>query len=93
MLSLSTIKLIWHAGYVWSYLNCRDVVLVGKTDDNVVLDLDTLMAEARSLGDKNKNKIKAENEERGRREVMCGSGTPHRNMKPLRSDRTHMTGE
>ena len=74
------------AGYVWSYLNCREVVLVGKTDDNVVLDLDTLMAEARSLG------VKGKDNDRGRREVMCGSGTPHRNMKPLRSDRTHMTG-
>ena len=26
------------------------------------------------------------------RSVVCGSGTPHRNMKPLRSERTHMTG-
>ena len=74
---------------MWSYLKCREVVLVGKTDDNVVLDLDTLMAEARSLGDTGKDK----DEDRGRREIMCGSGTPHRNMKPLRSDRTHMTGE
>ena len=24
--------------------------------------------------------------------IACGSGTQHRNMKPLRSDRTHMTG-
>ena len=79
------------AGYVWSYLNCREVVLVGKTDDNVVLDLDTLMAEARSLGVKDKEEDRGN--DKSRREVMCGSGTPHRNMKPLRSDRTHMTGE
>ena len=62
-------------GYVWSYLSCGQVGLVGKTDDNVVLDLETLLT------------TKLE----GRR-VLCGSGTPHRNMKPLRSDRTHMTG-
>ena len=83
----------WHAGYVWSYLNCRDVVFVGKTDDNVVLDLDTLMAEARSLGDTGKDGDTVKDKDRGMREIMCGSGTPHRNMKPLRSDRTHMTGE
>ena len=76
---------------MWSYLNCREVVLVGKTDDNVVLDLDTLMAEARSLGDKDEEEDRGN--DKSRREIMCGSRTPHRNMKPLRSDRTHMTGE
>ena len=78
---------------MWSYLNCREVVLVGKTDDNVVLDLDTLMAEARNLGDTAKEEDADKDKDRGRREIMCGSGTPHRNMNPLRSDRTHMTGE
>ena len=68
-------------GYVWSYLSCRDAVMVGKTDDNVVLDLESLMREVRSI-------------EKGDavRRVMCGSGTQHRNMRPLRSDKLQMTG-
>ena len=64
-------------GYVWSYLHCPHVKLVAKTDDNVILDLDGLLDTDEKLGEKS---------------VLCGSGTPHRNMKPLRSDRTHMTG-
>lgn len=31
------------SGYVWSYINCPNVKLVAKTDDNVVLDMDSLM--------------------------------------------------
>ena len=56
--------------------------MVGKTDDNVVLDLESLMREVRNIeqGDEV-------------RRVMCGSGTQHRNMQPLRSDKLHMTGE
>ena len=67
-------------GYVWSYLRCGNVGLVGKTDDNVVLDLETLLS---TLQGREGELV---------RSVLCGSGTPHRNMKPLRSDRTHMTG-
>ena len=67
-------------GYVWSYLRCGEVGLVGKTDDNVVLDLETLLTTRQGR------------EGELARRVLCGSGTPHRNMKPLRSDRTHMTG-
>ena len=55
--------------------------LVGKTDDNVVLDMGPLIKEVRNLNTKTV------------RTIFCGSGTPHKNMKPLRSDRTHMTGE
>ena len=69
-------------GYVWSYVSCRNAVMVGKTDDNVVLDLETLMREVRNIepGDEV-------------RRVMCGSGTQHRNMQLLRSDKLHMTGK
>ena len=67
-------------GYVWSYLWCVKVAMVGKTDDNVVLDLETLV------------NTQVGGEAGVGRRVLCGSGTPHRNMKPLRSDRTHMTG-
>ena len=56
--------------------------MVGKTDDNVVLDLETLMGEVRNI----------ESGDEVRR-VMCGSGTQHRNMQPLRSDKLHMTGK
>ena len=55
--------------------------LVGKTDDNVVLDMGSLIKEVRNLNTKTV------------RTIFCGSGTPHKNMKPLRSDRTHMTGK
>ena len=56
--------------------------MVGKTDDNVVLDLGTLMTEVRNI--KEGDTV---------RRIMCGSGTQHRNMKPLRSDKLHMTGD
>jgi len=69
-------------GYVWGYQHCSDSILVGKTDDNVVLDMESLLTGVRML----------ESNPPSVRSVMCGSGTPHRNMKPLRSDRTHMTG-
>ena len=55
--------------------------MVGKTDDNVVLDLESLMREVSNI-------------EKGDsvRRVMCSSGTQQRNMRPLRSDKLHMTG-
>ena len=66
------------SGYVWTHLHCPGAVLVGKTDDNVELELELMMTGVRKM--------------ESERSIMCGSGTPHRNMKPLRSDRTHMTG-
>ena len=55
--------------------------MVGKTDDNTLLDMETLMKEVRNI--KEGDEV---------RRVMCGSGTQHRNMRPLRSDKLHMTG-
>ena len=55
--------------------------MVGKTDDNVVLDLESLMREVSNI-------------EKGDsvRRVMSSSGTQQRNMKSFRSDKLHMTG-
>ena len=36
--------------------------------------------------------IKIERRESEVRPILCGSGTPHRNMKPLRSDKGPMSG-
>ena len=69
------------SGYVWSFLSCRGAVMVGKTDDNTVLDLETLMREVRNVEEGDEV-----------RRVVCGSGTQHRNFVPLRSDKLHMTG-
>jgi len=68
-------------GYIWSYIHCRNAVLVGKTDDNVVLEMESLM--------RGVDKMRRESEQRP---ILCGSGTPHRNMKPLRSDKGPMSG-
>ena len=70
------------SGYVWSYLHCAGARMVAKTDDNVELDMDKLEAMVRA---RMKNGV-------DENFMACGSGTQHRNMKPLRSDRTHMTG-
>ena len=77
-----SIKFIFISGYVWGYQHCRNAILIGKTDDNVVLDMESLLTGVKMM----------ENNPPSVRSIMCGSGTPHRNMKPLRSDRTHMTG-
>ena len=37
------------SGLVWSHLQCDSVDFVGKTDDNVVLDLSTLFANLDTL--------------------------------------------
>ena len=37
------------SGLVWSHLQCASVDFVGKTDDNVVLDLSTLFANLDTL--------------------------------------------
>ena len=66
-------------GYVWAALNCPNVGAVGKTDDNAELDIKGLMERLEESG-------KLMNE------IACGSGTPHRNMKTLRSSTPHMTG-
>ena len=66
------------AGYVWAHQHCPGVGHVLKTDDNVVMDLPLLLSVSRHpLADGS---------------ITCGAGTPHRNMKTLRSDRPHMTG-
>ena len=66
-------------GYVWTVRNCHHARAVAKTDDNVYLDMPLLLhlLEQRKM---------AENT------IACGSGTPHRNMKTLRSSGPHMTG-
>jgi len=66
-------------GYVWAGKNCDQVQAVAKTDDNVYLDLPQLLQLLQQ-------KKLAENS------IACGSGTPHRNMKTLRSAGPHMTG-
>ena len=58
------------SGYIWTYENCDQVEHVVKTDDNVVMDMSQLMSLSQ-------NKL-PENT------IVCGSGTPHRNMKTLR---------
>ena len=66
------------AGYAWASTSCPGAELLGKTDDNVVLDLARLqLLGAAPLP---------------RPAVFCGTGTAHRNMKPLRSAKNHMTG-
>ena len=54
--------------------------MVAKTDDNVKLDMERLKEVFMGRTDNDQDFI------------TCGSGTQHRNMKPLRSDRTHMKG-
>merc|ERR1719347_235920 len=66
-------------GYVWAGINCGQVQAVAKTDDNVYLDLTKLLQLLQQ-------KKLSENT------IACGSGTPHRNMKTLRSAGPHMTG-
>ena len=66
------------SGYVWAHLHCPAVGHVVKTDDNVEMDLSRL-----------KEVTKQEMRDNS---ISCGSGTPHRNMKTLRSSRPHMTG-
>ena len=66
------------SGYVWAHLHCPAVGHVVKTDDNVEMDLSRLKEVTR--------------EEMRDNSISCGSGTPHRNMKTLRSSRPHMTG-
>jgi len=67
------------SGYVWADRHCSQVHAVAKTDDNVYLDLPALV-------DLLEQKKMVENT------IACGSGTPHRNMKTLRSSSPHMTG-
>ena len=66
-------------GYVWAGRSCSKVQAVAKTDDNVYLDLPSLLALLRHA-------------ELSKDRIACGSGTPHRNMKTLRSAGPHMTG-
>jgi len=66
-------------GYVWVARNCPHVRTVAKTDDNVYLDIYSLE------GLLKENTFPEDS-------IACGSGTPHRNMKTLRSSGPHMTG-
>ena len=58
------------SGYIWTYQHCDQVEHVVKTDDNVVMDMSQLMTLSQSKLPENT--------------IVCGSGTPHRNMKTLR---------
>ena len=66
------------SGYVWTYLQCPHVRLVAKTDDNVVLDMQSLM---KSVDNKHYEHDQF---------VACTS--PNRRTKVLRGDHMHMTG-
>ena len=58
------------SGYIWTYLNCPHVGHVVKTDDNVVMDMTSLLRMTKTNMPEDS--------------ITCGSGTPHRNMKVLR---------
>jgi len=65
-------------GYVWTYNYCRDVPYVGKTDDNVELNIPELISVLSSRKDKNKQFI------------ACS--VPSRNIATGRLARPHMRG-
>ena len=67
-------------GFVWAAKNCAITKVVGKTDDNVVLNMERLMYRLEERRWVVNNRI------------LCGSGPPHRNMKTLRSEKPHMLG-
>jgi len=66
------------SGYVWSYLQCRDVPYVAKTDDNVILDMDKLL---QAVQTKSYHHPKW---------IACT--TPNRNTRTIRGSHFHMTG-
>ena len=65
-------------GYVWAYTRCTQVEYTAKTDDNVVLDMDTI--------------ITALQARTGTRENFITCPTLNWGMKVLRSATPHMTG-
>ena len=67
------------SGYIWAGTHCPQVRSTVKTDDNVVLDLSTLVS---TLADHHV----------GDDVVVCGCGPPHRNMKTKRSEKPRMLG-
>ena len=67
------------SGYVWSYLQCRNVPYVAKTDDNVILDMDKLL---QAVQTKSYHHPKW---------IACT--TPNRNTRTIRGSHFHMTGD
>ena len=66
------------SGYIWTYQHCPHVSYAAKTDDNVVLDMQSLM-----------NSVDNKQYEHNQF-VACTS--PNRRTKVLRGDHMHMTG-
>ena len=67
------------AGLGWAATHCPAVPWLGKTDDNVVLDLPRLL-----------DSLPGVEAGAGGGAVVCGAGPPHRNMRPLRSPKPRM---
>ena len=65
-------------GYVWAYTQCTQVEYTAKTDDNVVLDMDTVIAALQARA--------------GPKENFITCPTLNWGMKVLRSATPHMTG-
>ena len=65
------------SGYVWSYLHCSRVRFVGKTDDNVVVDLARLMSSLETFP--------------SQQERFFACGTPVRNTRWIRPSKGHIT--
>lgn len=65
-------------GYVWTYNDCGNVPYVGKTDDNVELDLARLMVTLQSRRDKH--------------DQFIACSVPSRNIATGRLARPHMRG-
>ena len=64
-------------GYVWAYLHCSDVNYVGKTDDNVEVDMDKLL---QVLKEKSYSKH------------FMGCSLPYRNVRVGRASKAQMMG-
>ena len=67
------------SGYVWSYINCPNVKFVAKTDDNVVLDMDSLMH--------------AVDQKQYHHEKWIACTTPNRRTNVHRKSHMQMTGD
>ena len=67
------------SGYVWSYLHCSRVRFVGKTDDNVVVDLNRLLSSLETT-------VISSQQER-----FFACGTPVRNTRWIRPSKGQIT--
>ena len=65
-------------GYIWAAIHCPETVVLGKTDDNAVLDIEAVM-EVVKMG-----RVKGD---------TIGCTVPNRNCKTLRATRPHMRGK